>query len=235
MILFLTENATLGIQICEKLLGLGVIIRWAKPDAGVCLCRDKDTCGVILDGTDDPIFAESICSELLESYPDLPIALLIPACRLISANVTRIIRTPMDGASVIRELMQFLTDSCGWSPILSNYALTVGQKPEQTVYLGYPLPISPTGLMILRFLFFRAPATVSTSELLAVCYPRNTQLPANIKVQIGKINQSAIKHTGVPLIEYAHGKGYRLCGGIVAPAGSRDICSTGTAKTMALR
>ena len=214
MLLFLTENRTFGIGMTELLLRRGILTLWAKHDAGAALCGRWDVCGAVLDGQEDLRSAEAVCAALRQSEPDMPIALLLPAGAIASCDADRLIRESGQDA-MLREIASFCTGTCGWRTQMSTYALTIGESPAETRYLGYPLRLAQRELSILRFLFYRAPQTVTSAELLSVCFPENTQRAANLSVQIGRINRRAEEAAGLPLIESVYGKGYRLCGGIV--------------------
>lgn len=216
MLLLLTANRAFGIRMSVDLLRRGILPLWAAPGAGLWLCRQHDTCGAVLDGRNGLPRIERICAALRRENPDMPIALLLPDGAVAAGAPDRLIRQCAD-ADILRETVAFCTEVCGWRARMSTYALTVGETPEETRYLGYPLRLAPRELCILRFLFFRAPGTVSAFELLSVCFPENTQRAANLAVQIGNINRRAREVAGLPLIENVYGKGYRLCGGIVKP------------------
>ncbi len=200
----------------EQLLKSGVCTRWAKLEAGVCLCERLDTCGVAIDGRRALASAESVIAELQERYPELPIALILPPAITVDIRAARLIRAKA-GEEVAEELLTFCRELCNWRPILSTHALTVGPRAEDCRYLGYPLPTAPRERYILRFLFFRAPKTVSEEELLSVCFPENTQRAANLSVQIARLNRKATEAAGMPIVESVYGRGYRLCGGILPP------------------
>ncbi len=220
MLLFLTESREFGIRMAQGLLSRGILPLRAKPDAGIALCDARDTCGAVLDGRTNLLAAERLCNLLLAKYPELPIALLLPCQAFTGAYAARLIREVRE-QNILQEIQNFCRECCGWKPELTTYALSMGSAPEQTYYLGYRLPLSPRQLSLLRFLFLRAPKPVDSFELLSVCFPESTQRDANLAVQISRINQTAVRCSGMPLIESVYGFGYRLRSGIVSAPTSR--------------
>lgn len=229
MLLFLTESREFGIRMAQELLSRGILPLQARPDAGIALCDARDTCGAVLDGRTDTLTAERLCEHLLAKYPEMPIAMLLPRGTVTGACAARLIRETQE-QSVLQEIQRFCRECCGWKPELTTYTLSVGASPEQTCYLGYRLPLSPRQLSILRFLFLRAPKPVASFELLSVCFPECTQRDANLAVQISRINQTAARCAGVPLIESVYGFGYRLRSGIVPSSSARADTDGYTAK-----
>lgn len=216
MLLFLTDDRSFGIRMANRLLSCGILTLRAAHDAGISLCAARDVGGLVSDGRDQVSSSVQICETLIDTYPELPAALILPPRVTVETRASRLIRQT-DEDEIFREIQTFCTECCGWKPGLTTYALSVGKTPEQTRFLGYPLDLSPKELAILRFLFYRAPKTVGADELLSVCFPENTQRAANLAVQIHRINRRALASAGLPLIESVYGKGYRLCGGIVPP------------------
>lgn len=215
MLLFLTENRPFGIRMVSRLQSVGIVALFAKPDAGESLCHLRDTGGILLDGRDAPDRAQRLCLSLLTAYPDLPIALMLPRESLLEVSVARVLRGELDDDRLTEELLTFYLECCGGKTELSTFALSVGASPDRILYLGYPLTLPPRAQTLLRFLFHRAPRTVSTPELMAVCFPEGTQKPTSLTTLVGIVNERASAISGLPLIESVRGKGYRLADGIV--------------------
>lgn len=215
MLLFLTENRSFGIRMVTRLQAEGIIALFAKTDAGESLCHLCDTGGVLLDGRDDPNRAQRICLSLLTAYPELPIALILPQRILLEVSVARVLRGDFEDNRLTEEILAFYLECCGGKTEISTFALSVGASPDRFLYLGYPLTLPPRAQTLLRFLFHRAPRTVSTSELMAVCFPEGTQKETSLTTLVGIVNERARAISNLPLIESVRGKGYRLADGIV--------------------
>lgn len=214
MLILITEQAELGQGLAARLRDNGVFSFVCPLALGKTLCDEKDTGGVWIDCTADRRSAERLCRALRQSYPELPIAVWAAEKAILDLPADRILRSP-DPEALWEDLLDFCFRDCGWEKgPLQTYYLTLGNGPEETYYMGYPLPLSPRGWQILRCLFYRAPELTSSADLLALCYPEGGSA-RNLTVQIHHINQAAQKIHPSPLIVNRYGKGYRLRDGIL--------------------
>jgi len=215
MLLFLTENRSFGIRMVKCLQAMGIVALFAKPDAGESLCHLRDTGGILLDGRDDPDRAQRLCLSLLNAYPELPIALMLPREVLLEVSAARVLRGTFEDGRLAEELLAFYLECCGGKTEMSTFSLSVGASPDSFLYLGYPLTLPPRAQTLLRFLFHCAPRTVSAPELMAACFPEGTQKATSLTTLVGIVNKRARAISDLPLIESVRGKGYRLTDGIV--------------------
>ena len=117
---------------------------------------------------------------------------------------------------IFEHALDFCITDCNWRrKPLSTFALTVGDVPEATLYMGYRLPLSPKEHTILRCLFYRSPYETSADDLLSLCYPTEPVKRENLTVLIARINRKASLIDPNPLIVNRYGKGYRLRDGIL--------------------
>ena len=215
MLLFLTENRSFGIRMVKCLQSMGIVALFAKPDAGESLCHLRDTGGILLDGRDDPDRAQRLCLSLLNAYPELPIALMLPREVLLEVSAARVLRGNFEDGRLAEELLAFYLECCGGKTEMSTFSLSVGASPDSFLYLGYPLTLPPRTQTLLRFLFHCAPRTVSAPELMAASFPEGTQKATSLTTLVGIVNKRARAISDLPLIESVRGKGYRLTDGIV--------------------
>ena len=210
MLLILTDDSSLGIELCEHLLSRGLFSYRAELDCGRSLCERLDTSGVLLDGRSRPAVAESLCRELLSLYPELPILFLCTETTVTNCLSARLVRCGSTSSDEIARLVLSFAEQEGWKPRLSTYALTLTSTPKETRFLGYPLPLTPREHAILGFLFYSAPKTLPQHLLLSVCFPRGCERAENLGVHVSAINKRAERLAGIPLIECCYGVGYRL-------------------------
>lgn len=184
-------------------------------ETALFFCEEKDTGGVLLDCLTDLEQGERLCRQLRERYPDMPIAALIGKTDIPDMPATSLIRD-CDTEVLFEEILEFCCVSCGWSiERLSTFSLTVTGDPQQTLYMGYPLLLSPCQHHILRCLFYRSPAFTTTDDLAFLCFPCEWVGTRNIAVQISAINRRAAKIDPRPLIVNRYKEGYRLRDGIL--------------------
>ncbi|MBQ7336666.1 MAG: winged helix-turn-helix domain-containing protein, partial [Clostridia bacterium] len=216
MLILITDRILIERKLTTFLNAHGVYLFCAVPETGAYLCEQKDTGSVILDCVSNLHKCEKLCAELRTRYPELPIAAIVPRDSIPNLPADRILRDPADGVSypLLEDALRFC-HSCGWDERpFTVYDLRVGLDPDDVYYMGYHLPLSPSEHKILRCLFYRAPRVTSTSDLMALCYPEQSEKRANLSVLISRINRRAAKIDTRPLIVNIYGEGYRLRNGI---------------------
>ena len=205
----------MGKQLAADLCAQGIFTFECPPETGAFYCEAKDTGGVILDCIPDLATGEALCGALRKSYPQMPILAIVPNASIPNLEADRILRTTNPNL-LLQDILDFCTTLCAWSSKpLSSYFLTVGKTPEETVYMGYPMPLFPRAHRILKCLFYRFPKLTSADDLMSLCYPNGTEQIGNLAVQIRHINQAAAKIDKRPLVINVYGKGYRLRDGIL--------------------
>jgi len=112
------------------------------------------------------------------------------------------------------ELLRFCLEH-GYSTHAETYALQADAITLQVIYLGYPLPLTPSEARVLIHLFRRAPAVASADEISSVCFPRQGITLSRLTNLASSINRKAKAISGLCLIRSARGKGYRLAEGIL--------------------
>jgi DNA-binding response OmpR family regulator len=215
MILVITDRRHLGKQLAADLCAQGIFTFECPPETGAFYCETKDTGGVILDCIPDLMAAEALCQALRSSYPQLPIFAIVPKESVPNLEADRLSRTT-DPQKLFQEILDFCTTACAWSPKpLSSYFLTVGNTPEEIIYMGYPMPLSHRAHRILQCLFYRYPKITSADDLMSLCYPDGKEQIGNLAVQIHHINQAAAKIDARPLVVNVYKQGYKLRDGIL--------------------
>ena len=214
MLILITEQTQWGKELAAALMSRGIYSFFCSHKDGQALCEEKDTGGVLIDCTTDQKTAERLCRALRRTYPELPIAVLAGERDRLDLPADRIIRLGSP-ESLLEDLLDFCYRSCGWEKRpLQTYYLALGNGPEETYYMGYPLRLSPQAWQILRCLFYRAPLITSTADLLALCFPEGGST-GNLTVQIHQINKEAKRVYPRPLIVNHYGRGYQLRDGIL--------------------
>ena len=214
MLLLISSRQELIRDLTAHLRERGVYLLWSAPETALFLCEKHDTGGVILDCVPNLQSGESLCRELRAIYPEMPIAAIVSKHCVPDLPADAILRDA-DVTTLTEQAYEFCL-SCGWQERpLQTFALSVGLSPDQTVYMGYPMPLSPRAHNILRCLFYRAPHVTTADELMSLCYPCEYKSISNLAVQIHEINRHAMKIDPRPLIVNVYGKGYRLRDGIV--------------------
>ena len=215
MILVISDRRHTGKQLAVNLCEQGVFTFECPLETGAFYCEAKDTGGVILDCVPNLAAGEALCKALRQSYPQLPILAIVPNASVPDLEADRILRTT-DPQTLFQEILDFCTTLCAWSKNpLSSYFLTVGNTPAETLYMGYPMPLSPRAHRILQCLFYRFPKITSADDLMALCYPEGKEQIGNLTVQIHHINQAAAKIDERPLVINIYKKGYKLRDGIL--------------------
>ena len=215
MILFVTERREYHLESLRRLIAQGIFLYPCRFSSAVKLCRKKDIGGVVIDCVGEMPRSEIVCARLRQTQPDeMPIAAIVTPKSIPCLAIDRLIRD--DGKDLFDDLLDFSKVNCGWSTEpLSTFRLRVGNRTEDTLYMGHPFPLPPRAHSILRCLFYRAPALTSTKDLLRLCYPEAVQNPNNLATQIRNINLLAKEIDPRPLIINEYGKGYRLRDGIL--------------------
>ena len=215
MLILITQRTSSFRRLAVRLSVNGVFSYVSSFEAARFICEKKDTGGVVLDCTQSLPMGEKLCESLRNEYPDMPIAAIVPLGSIPNMPATRIL-TDCDKDTLLEELMDFCTRACGWSTErLSTYHLTVNDRPDDTRYMGYRLPLSVRQHIILRCLFYRAPKPTTVDDLMSLCFPEGVQSGSNLAVQIKRINDRAKRIDHRPLIVFCYGEGYRLRDGIL--------------------
>ncbi len=215
MFIVITNEKKRGAVLCRKLIAHGIFALQCPLELGAFYCREKDTGGVLLDGTDALDEAEALCAALRQEYPELPLAALVTPRQIPSLAADAIWRWK-DLPSLLPDLLEFCYRVCGWTPHpLSTYYLQVGAEDSDPLYMGRPLHLSPRERQILHCLFYRSPKPTSASDLMDVCYGDNALTIENLAVQIHRINRRAARIDPRPLIVNRYGVGYQLRDGIL--------------------
>jgi len=178
-------------------------------------CERYDTGGVLLDAVPELSAAERICAQLRNAYPEMPIAVITSPTQTPNLQAESILRDRGDLSALAASVTDFYQTTCGWHfSTFSVYRLSMGVEANSTVYMGYPLHLTPTEHTLLRCLFYRSPHLTCADELLTLCFPDGKQGKANLAVHIANINRKASLIYPTPLIVNVYGKGYRLRDGL---------------------
>lgn len=215
MLVLVTSQKTRRAALVKSLNEHGVFVYISSFEQAEDTVCQKDTGGVILDCVGKLSAGERLCARLRETYPQIPIAAIVSKEAIPCMEINRLLREA-DEKLLFDDALDFCIQNCGYrARRLSTYCLSVGNAPEETLYMGYRLPLSPKEHELLRFLFYRWPAYTAPEDLLELCYFDSLVSKQNLTVQIGRINQHA-KDLGLqPLIVNRRGMGYRLRSGIV--------------------
>lgn len=214
MLVLVTSKPKTRTALVNGLLENGIYSYVTAPSAAMQLIRDKDTGGVILDGCSDLTSCELLCASLREAYPPIPIAAIVAPSAIPHMEADCFLRAQTD-EELLDGALEFCRVPCKWNTNrLSTPFLTVGNAPEETLYMGYRLCPSPQEHRILHFLFYRAPACTFSNDLLTLCFPFSQKSKKELSVLIARINKRAIGIDSRALI--IHQKdGYRLREGIL--------------------
>ncbi|MBQ9805480.1 MAG: winged helix-turn-helix domain-containing protein [Clostridia bacterium] len=215
MLVLVTTQPTRRAALVKSLNEHGVFVYITSYEQAEKTVRKKDTGGVLLDCVGKLPSGERLCALLREDYPQMPIAAIVTEAAVPSMEINRLLREVNEKA-LLADALDFCTQNCSYrAHQLSTYCLSVGNAPEETLYMGYRLPLSPKEHALLRFLFYRWPSYTSPNDLLELCYFDSNASKQNLTVQIARINRHA-KELGLqPLIVNRRGIGYRLRSGIV--------------------
>lgn len=215
MLLIVSDDRKKCFPIVKQLIPHGIFSFLCPYETAEFMCEKKDVGGVLLDCVAGLGKGERLCKIFRSRYPEMPIGAIISQGAIPNMEVNRLIRTPAS-ESILDGVLDFCICNCGWrTKKLSTHYLAVEDDPARTVYMGYPLDVSPREHEILRCLFYRAPYVTTKDDLLTLCYPEGMQSHANLSIQIGRINRSAARIDPRPLIVNVYGKGYKLRDGIV--------------------
>ena len=210
MLLLISDRTEVRHALVREISSMGIFSFDAPLETGAFYCDKKDTGGVLLDCVEHTERATALCMTLRKAYPELPIAVIVSLEDCPELLADRILRDA-DVELLSADVADFYQKTCQWqADSLSSFSLTVGRNPEETLYMGYPLPLSQTEHRILRCLFYRSPHLTSAIDLMSLCYPLGEQSISNLAVQIRRINERAAKIDPRPLIVNVYGKGYVL-------------------------
>ena len=215
MLIFVTDRKSAHLDLIAELKTNGVYSFVCSYEAADVLCRIKDTGGVVLDCIANLPRAEALCAYLRAEYPELPIAAIVAPLAVPDMAINTLLRIRGNN-DLAAEILDFCIRVCGWpTRRMTTYALTVGNTPAETYYMGYPLRLSAREHEVLRCLFYLAPRITTRDDLMELCYPEGSQKINNIVVQIHGINQKAAAIDPRPLIIHERDRGYRLRDGIL--------------------
>ena len=213
MLILVTESRALRAPLIQRLLKHGIYTFPCPFETAAFYCDAKDTGGVLLDCVGNLTRGEQLCALLREKYPEMPIGAILSPLAIPDLAVNRLIRENDD---IFDDVLDFCTRNCGWNTArLTAYPLTVEDDPTKTVYMGYPMPLTPREHTLLRCLFYRSPRVTSVDDLMSLCFSDAPLSAENVIKQISNINRRAAEIDPRPLIVNVYGKGYRLRDGIV--------------------
>ena len=216
MLVLVTADKARRLSLVRALLEHGIFTYVVSPDTALTVCEQKDTGGVILDCVGALSIGEALCRRLRNDYPPLPIAAIVANRACPDMPVNSLFRAGWTEEELTACVLDFCHRVCGWQQEpLSTFSLTLGNAPEETVYMGYRMPLSPREHEILRCLLYRSPEYTAADDLLTLCYPEGDQAQSNLTVQIRNINRRAQSIDPRRLIVNRRGLGYRLRHGIV--------------------
>lgn len=213
MFLYISDR-TQRKNICKALSDRGFFLYSSPYETALFLCEKKDTGGVIVDCIPDPRAGVVLCEKLRLTYPDMPIAAIVPSEAALDLKVDLLLRDAAPQVLTDR-IADFFVHRCDWIPkVLSTHALTIDIGTHTAHYAGYPLSLTAVEFRILYCLFYRSPRPTPSDDLLSLCYFGRMRSISNIGVQIHNINQKAARIDPRPLVIHTT-NGYRLRDGIL--------------------
>jgi hypothetical protein len=216
MIVIVTERTAWFQRLAVRFHANGIYFYLCHPENAEFYCREKDTGGVILDCIPTLEVGERLCRILHETYPEMPIAAIVPPKSIPNMPAIRIFREGVPTDALFSDMLDFTRTNCGMrTERLSTFSLLVVRDRLKTQYMGYLMPLSVQEHKILRFLFYRAPRPTSIDDIAQICYVDGKQRVENVSVMIARINRHAAEIDPRPLIVNEYGKGYRLRDGIL--------------------
>jgi len=216
MLIIVTERTAWFQRLAVRFHANGIFFYLCHPEVAQFYCEKKDTGGVIVDCLPTLAVGERLCRALHETYPDMPIAAVVPKHSIPDLPALRIFRDGGAHDDLFSDMLEFARVNCGMrTERLSTFSLLVERDHRKTQYMGYLMPLSVQEHKILRFLFYRAPRPTSIDDIASICYVDGTQRVENVSVMIARINRHAAEIDPRPLIVNEYGKGYRLRDGIL--------------------
>ena len=216
MLVIVTERTAWFQRLAVRFHAKGIFFYLCHPDVAEFYCREKDTGGVIVDCIPALSAREELCRTLHTTYPEMPIAVIVPPRSVPDLPAVRIFRDTGARDRLFSDMVDFARVNCGMrTERLSTFSLLISENRRATQYMGYLMPLSVQEHKILRFLFYRAPLTTSIDDLASICYVDGSQCVENVSVMIARINRHAAAIDPRPLIVNEYGKGYRLRDGIL--------------------
>lgn len=217
MLLFVTDDRDRGDTVLQGLFSHGVYALQCDYETAEPWCAKEDVGGVILDCISNARKGERLCSSLRVLYPrEMPVCAIV-ADESVTPEIKadRLIRA-RDLEQLFADLLAFCADDCGHQRIrFSSSELILGERPEETYYMGYRMALSAREHEILRFLLYRAPRLTAKDVLLAACCPTERFSEAGFSALIASLNHRARHIDPRPLIVNVYGKGYRLRDGVL--------------------
>ena len=214
MLILVTELKDRRVALRQALAERGIYSLACPFETAEFHCREKDTGGVLFDCVGYLARAEILCERIRKLYPEMPIAALLFPTDVPNMEVQRLIRVTEE--SPLEEVFDFCIRNCGWSiGPLGTRVLHMENAPSKTIYMGYPLSLSPCEHRLLRCLLYRAPRITGMDDLIALCYPGEHVSLATLQKRISNINRRARDLDPRPLIVNVYGQGYRLRDGIL--------------------
>ena len=166
MLVLITDRPLIAHTLRKHLTAHGVYLFCAPTETGAFICEKKDTGGVILDCVPNLSRGEELCRTLRAAEPDMPITAIVPPESIPDLPADRILRDT-SVTSLCNAAWEFCL-FCGWRERpFSTFELSVGLDPAKTVYMGYPLSLSPREHALLRCLFYRSPTPTSADDLMS--------------------------------------------------------------------
>ena len=215
MLILVTDRRPFGERLAAALFQSGIFLFRTPTETARFLCEEKDCGGVLIDGTECLASAELLCRDLRMRYPQIPIALLLQEGQIPSCEIDRILREKHFD-EILEDALDFCRRDMGWrEEAMTSFSLSIGPDPSATLYMGYPLRLSPCEHALLRCLFYRAPRLTSADDLLTLCYPTDPPSVAALSATVASINRKAAALDPRPLITNVYGKGYCLRAGIL--------------------
>ncbi len=209
MLLFVT-NRKIGTEIpADPFPAAGIFCYFSTYKTALQTYRDKDVGAVVLDGIPSLDAAERLCRILRAEAPEMPVSLILSPDDCPDADADTLIRITSP-AEIPSAVMRFCSELGSFSTILSSPYLAFDEPGNTVCLLGYPLKLSPSEYRLLRCLFYLAPRTVSSEDLIALAFPGQKLTSSALSVLISKINRKAQPLGADPLIRNRYAEGYRL-------------------------
>ena len=163
---------------------------------------------------------EQLFQSLRATYPEMPIGAISNPNQPTRLKFTRVI-SPSTPTDMWCEILSFCVIDCGFRTD-SIYTPTLTVSKNAVFYMCEKLPLAPRQHRILQCLAYRAPRSVSTDDLLSLCYPVEPRSVSNLAVQIREINRRAAAINAPPLILSTYATGYRIRNGIFEETLSKE-------------
>ncbi len=209
MLVFITDRKRHFQALSKKLHQSGIYLLHSSTDTALFTCDKKDTGAVLLDCVPANRKCEGIAAALRQTYPDLPMAVIVERGSVTSMLCDRILYEDAPHL-FFEDVLEFCT-FCGFGTgRLSTPTVSIGARGEGALYLGYPLPLPPRALEVLRCLVYRYPHPTAQDDLMSLCFPGEALSISNLTVAIHAINCAAREISPMPLVVHLPREGYVL-------------------------